>query len=80
MIRTPKVPFIQSHASAPVTLLSATGIAVLTSIPFSPLGTAIGLHPLPAVYFLWLALILSGYMVLVNVVKKYYIRRYHEWL
>lgn len=80
MIRTPKVPFIQSHASAPVTLLSATGIAVLTSIPFSPLGTAIALHPLPAVYFLWLALILSGYMVLVNVVKKYYIRRYHEWL
>ncbi len=43
MIRTPKLPFIQSRASAPVTLLTMTGIAVLTVIPFTPFGAALGL-------------------------------------
>ncbi len=41
MIRTPKLPFIQSRASAPVTLLTMTGIAVLTVIPFTPFGAAL---------------------------------------
>ena len=45
MIRTPKIPFIQSRASAPLTLLSFAGIAVLTAIPFTPFGQSIGLAP-----------------------------------
>ena len=52
MIRTPKLPFIQSRASAPVTLLTMTGIAVLTIIPFTPLGAALGFVALPAAYCL----------------------------
>ena len=47
MIRTPKLPFIQSRASAPVMLLTMTGIALLTLIPFSPLGPTLGLGALP---------------------------------
>ena len=54
MIRTPKLPFIQSRASAPVTLLTMTGIAVLTVIPFTPFGTALGLVALPVSYFAYL--------------------------
>lgn len=54
MIRTPKIPFIQSHASAPVTLLTMTGIGVLMVIPFTPLGTALGFTALPAMYFAYL--------------------------
>ena len=45
MIRTPKIPFIQSRASAPLTLLTCTGIAVLTAIPFTPLGAFWALPP-----------------------------------
>ena len=80
MIRTPKIPFLQSRASAPVTLLSFAGIAVLTCIPFTRFGALIGLHPLPAVYFAWLAAIVVSYMLLATVMKKVYIRRYGELL
>lgn len=80
MIRTAKIPFLQSRASAPVTLLTFTGIAVLTAIPFTPLGTAIGLSALPAVYFAWLAGIILCYMVLATVMKKLYIKKYGELL
>jgi Mg2+-importing ATPase len=80
MIRTPKIPFIESRASLPVTLLTFTGIAVLTVIPFTPLGAAIGLSPLPAVYFAWLAGIIVCYMVLATVMKKLYVRKYGELL
>jgi len=80
MIRTPKIPFIRSRASAPVTLLTFTGIAVLTIIPFTGFGAAIGLAALPPVYFAWLALTIFLYMVLVTLFKKIFIRRYGELL
>jgi Mg2+-importing ATPase len=80
MIRTPKIPFLQSHASAPVTFITFIGIAVLTVIPFTPLGHAIGLASLPADYFGWLAAIILAYMILATVMKKLYIRRYGELL
>jgi Mg2+-importing ATPase len=80
MIRTPKIPFIQSHASLSVTLLTFTGIAALTIIPFTKLGASIGLAALPPVYFAWLALTIFLYMVLATVFKKIFIRRYGELL
>ena len=79
-IRTPHLPFVQSRASAPVALLSLAGIGIATWIPFTPVGDALGLAPLPAVYFGWLAAIVAGYMALATAVKKLYIRRYGEWL
>lgn len=80
MIRTPKIPFIQSHASAPVTLLTFTGIGVLTIIPFSPLGAMLQFAKLPMVYFAWLALIVICYMLLATIVKTLYVKRFGELL
>lgn len=80
MIRTPKIPFVQSRASAPVTFLTFAGIAVVTLIPFTPLGAALELTALTGVYFAWLAAIVAGYMLLATVVKKLYVRRYGELL
>ena len=80
MIRTTKIPFIQSSASFMVTTLSFAGIAALTVIPFTPFGASIGLAPLPGVYFSWLAVTLLCYMVLVTIFKNLYIRRYGELL
>lgn len=80
MIRTPKIPFIGSHASLPLTLLTFTGIAVLTIIPYTPFGTEIGLTALPSVYFAYLALTIVLYMILVTVVKRMYIKRHGELL
>ncbi len=80
MIRTPKLPFIQSRASAPVTLLTMTGIAVLTVIPFTPFGAALGLAALPASYFAYLIPCILLYMMLATSLKKAYVRYYGELL
>ena len=80
MIRTPKLPFIQSHASAPVTLLTMAGIAALTIIPFTGLGTALGFVALPAAYFAYLIPCILLYMALATSLKKAYVRHYGELL
>ena len=80
MIRTPKLPFIQSRASASLTLLTLTGIAALTLIPFTPLGTALGFVALPAAYFIYLIPCILLYMVLATSLKKAYVRHYGELL
>lgn len=80
MIRTPKIPFIQSHASAPLTLLTCTGIAVLTIIPFTVLGTMLGFVALPLSYFAYLIPCILLYMVLATSLKKAYVRHYGELL
>lgn len=80
MIRTAKLPFIQSRASAPVTLLTMTGIAVLTVIPFTPFGAALGLVALPVSYFAYLIPCILLYMMLATSLKKAYVRYHGELL
>lgn len=80
MIRTSKLPFIQSYASTPVTFLTLSGIVLLTIIPFTAFGAALGFIALPAAYFAYLLPCILFYMVLTTVLKKIYIRRYKEFL
>ena len=80
MLRTPKLPFIQSRASWQVSVLTLLGMAAAAVIPFTPVGAVLGLAGLPAVYFIWLAGIIVGYMVLVTAVKQVYLRRYGTFL
>jgi P-type Mg2+ transporter len=80
MIRTEKVPFFQSTAAPPVLLLTGAIMAIGIAIPFSPLGAAIGLQPLPLSYFPWLVGILLSYCALTQAMKTLYRRRYGTWL
>ena len=80
MIRTPKLPFVQSRAARPVVLLTSAVMAAGVLIPFTGPGFSIGFRPLPGRYFGWLALIVAGYMLLSQVVKMIYIRINHSWL
>lgn len=80
MIRTPKLPFIQSHASAPLTLMTFTGIGVLTIIPFTTFGRMLGFVALPPAYFAYLIPCILLYMVLATSLKKAYVRHYGELL
>ncbi|GAA0255626.1 magnesium-translocating P-type ATPase [Rhodanobacter caeni] len=80
MIRTRRIPFLQSTAAAPVLGLTIAIIVAGMLIPFSALGAKIGMVPLPPVYFAWLALTLASYCVLTQLVKVIYIRRYGRWL
>ncbi|MDR0880594.1 MAG: magnesium-translocating P-type ATPase [Clostridioides sp.] len=80
MIRTPRLPFIHSRASMQVTMFTTLGIVLGTVLPYTSLGEGLSMYALPAFYFAWLAGIILGYMVLVTIVKKIYIRRYGEFL
>ena len=80
MIRTPKLPFLQSRASAPLTLMTLTGITVLTLIPFTPLGAMLGLAALPLPFFAFLIPCILLYMILATSLKKAYVRHFGELL
>ncbi|MDL4915671.1 MAG: magnesium-translocating P-type ATPase [Enterobacterales bacterium endosymbiont of Blomia tropicalis] len=79
MLRTQKLPFIQSRAAWPVLIMTLFIVAVGIFIPFSPLGTMVGLVPLPWQYFPWLALTLLSYGVLAQGMKTLYIKRFGQW-
>ncbi|WP_437890675.1 magnesium-translocating P-type ATPase [Phytobacter sp. V91] len=76
MIRTRRVPFIQSRAAWPLILMTLVVIVVGVAVPFSPLASYLQLQALPLAYFPWLIAILAGYMTLTQLVKGFYSRRY----
>jgi Mg2+-importing ATPase len=76
MIRTPKVPFIQSRAAAPLMVMTVAIMALGIFLPMGPLADYFKLQALPPTYFPWLAGILAGYCVLTTLMKRYYIRRF----
>ncbi|MGK5546927.1 magnesium-translocating P-type ATPase [Streptomyces sp. URMC 127] len=80
MIRTRKVPFIGSRASAPVMVMTAAVMAFGLLLPFSPLAPALSMEALPMSYFPWLIAILLAYCALTQAVKTWYIRRFNTWL
>jgi Mg2+-importing ATPase len=80
MIRTRKIPFLQSVAAAPVLGLTTAIIVIGMLIPFTRLGLKIGMVELPGVYFGWLAATVVAYCALTQVAKLLYIRRYGRWL
>lgn len=80
MIRTRKIPFVQSWAALPVVVLTAGIMLAGILIPFSPFAAALKMEPLPLQYFPWLIAILASYCVLTQVVKNWYIRKFGKWL
>jgi Mg2+-importing ATPase len=80
MIRTSKVPFIQSRAAAPLLLLTLAVMAAGLALPYTRLGAAIGMVPLPPAYFPWLAATLAGYLALTQAMKRRFLRKYGSWL
>lgn len=76
MIRTPKIPFIQSRAATPLMIMTAAMMAIGIFIPMGPLAHYFKMQPLPALYFVFLPMILLGYMLLTQAMKGYFVRRY----
>lgn len=80
MIRTQKIPFIQSRATIPVILMTAIIIIAGIIIPWSSLGRSVGLQGLPMIYFPLLIATLLGYIALIQIVKTMYIQKFKVWL
>ncbi len=78
VIRTNKIPFIQSRASWPLILTSLIIVAIGAWLTVSPLADTLGFVPLPPLYWLYLAIMLLGYAILTQLVKSWFIRRFGE--
>ncbi|GAB2805723.1 magnesium-translocating P-type ATPase [Comamonas piscis] len=76
MIRTKRIPFIQSRAAWPVGLMTLVVVAIGIYLPMGALAPYFKLVPLPGMYFVFLVAVLLAYMGLTQVMKKWYIRRY----
>jgi len=78
VIRTNKIPFLQSRASWPLTLTSLVIVMVGAWLPVSPLARTLGFVPLPPLFWLLLAGMLVGYAVLTQGVKTWFNHRFGE--
>ncbi|MDQ8748470.1 magnesium-translocating P-type ATPase [Elizabethkingia miricola] len=80
IIRTKKIPFIQSWAAAPVVALTSLIMLIGLSIPFTPIAGYLKMQPLPLSYFPYLLGILTGYCILTQLVKQWFIKKFQQWL
>ena len=80
MLRTAKVPFVQSRPAWLVILMTLVAAFFVTSLPYGPLVHILRLAPLGLPYFLFLICIIFLYMFSVTLIKNFYIKKYREWL
>ena len=76
IIRTAKIPFVESRASTALIATSVMVAAIGVILPFTWLGASLGFVPLPPAYWLPLCLILLAYAALTHVMKAWFFRRY----
>lgn len=80
LLRTRKVPFLQSRPSRPVMIVTMLGLFALTAMTFTPAGHWLGLMALPPLYFGFLVQVVLLYLLLVTLAKSWYCKRYRELL
>ncbi len=76
IIRTKKIPFIQSRASPVMFFFTLLVMAIGVVLPYSPAAHFLGLVPLPAIYWAWIAGFLAIYSGLTHMVKTWFFRKY----
>lgn len=74
-VRTRRVPFFRSRPSVPLAAAVLAVVAVGTWLPYSPLADVLGFTPLPAPFFLALAVLVLAYLLLVETAKVWYYAR-----
>ena len=80
IIRTAKIPFIQSNANKMVYFSSILLILVGIIVPFTPLGSFIGLVPIAGQDIALIFIVTFLYCILAMFAKKIYIKKYGEWI
>ena len=80
IVRTAKIPFVQSNAHKMVYASSILLILVGIIVPFTPVGNLIGLVPIAAQYIVLIFVVTFLYCILAMFAKKIYIKKYGEWI
>jgi Mg2+-importing ATPase len=78
VIRTNKIPFLQSRASKALIFTSLAIVAIGAYLPYSPLAVWLGFTPLPWSYWLWLLGMLVAYVVLTQLIKTWFYRKFGD--
>jgi Mg2+-importing ATPase len=80
IIRTAKLPFVQSNANKWVYVSSSLLIIIGFIVPFTHLGNAIGLIPIDAKYIALIFAVTFLYCIIASFFKKIYIKKFKEWI
>ena len=80
MIRTSKIPFIQSKSSKQLLVSTFTIVIITLIISFTSIATIFDLSKLPYNYLIWILILLSIYILFIQIYKKIYINNNNEWL
>ena len=80
LIRTNKIPFIQSKSSKQLLISTFTIVLITLAISFTDIATIFDLSRLQVNYIAWILLLMVIYVLLIQIYKKIYIRRNKEWL
>ncbi len=80
MIRTARLPFLQSNPTKPLLISTFVVTIVALAISFTELASGLDMMRLPLIYVPWLIAILISYLISAQLIKKMYIRRYGEWI
>jgi P-type Mg2+ transporter len=76
IIRTRRIPFIQSRASWAMTLTTMLIMAIGAWLPYSPFAESLGFVPLPHVFWVWIIMFLVSYSVLTHFVKVWFHKKF----
>ena len=81
LLRTERLPFVQSKPAASLTVLTVLGVGLVTAMPYVPgVNAALDLVPLPGAFFGVLAVMMIGYLLLTSIAKALYVRAHGELL
>ncbi len=76
LLRTRKTPFYKSKPGKLLVISSLSVVAVAFALPYTPLGAVFKFSPPPATFYLALVGLIAAYLLLVEVVKKWFLKRY----
>jgi Mg2+-importing ATPase len=76
VIRTHRLAFVESRASLPLALTTALVCLAGIAVPYTPLATALGFTPLPALYWPIMAAMVLAYLVVTHGMKIWLHKRF----
>lgn len=80
LLRTRKLPFLQSRPGGVVIAVTVPGVILFTLLPITPLGGVLGLTVMPWPYYLFLLVDVAAYLLVVTLAKAWYGKKHRAWL
>ncbi|HLO80292.1 MAG TPA: magnesium-translocating P-type ATPase [Chitinophagaceae bacterium] len=78
VVRT-KMPFFKRLPSRLLTLATLAVVAIVLILPFTPLGPLFNFVPLPGMFYLWMLLIVIGYVISCEILKHFFYRKWKQY-